>query len=144
MLIDSEISFAMGRPDTLGADMYHNRRFPVTENSEVVNDSRNCEIMEHPSCSIIKCMVDLSGVTKSICQSIYLSGMPVPRTVHLAYQIENDLERWVETLPEAIRPTELSSSLPSLRRAKDQQWMKRQRLVLTLSSSALRLPLRND
>jgi hypothetical protein len=134
----------MGRPDTLGADMYHNRRFPVTENSEAVDDSRNCEMMEHPSCSIIKCMVDLSGITKSICQSIYLSGMPVPRTVHLAYQIENDLERWVETLPEAIRPTELSGCLPSLRRARDQQWMKRQRLVLTLSSSAFRLPQRND
>lgn len=126
----------MGRPDTLGADIHHNRRFPITENREVVDNSGTCEMLEHPSCSIIRCMVDLARITKDICQNIYLSGVTVPRTVHLAYQIENNLERWAQTLPEEIRPTELSGSLPSLSKARDQQWMKRQRLVLSLSSSA--------
>lgn len=127
----------MGRPDTLGADTYHNRRFPITDSREAVDDSGTCEMLEHPSCSIIKCMVDFSRITKDICQNIYLSGVTVLRTVHLAYQIESNLEQWIETLPEEIRPTELSGGLPSLSKARDQQWMKRQRLVLSLSSSAV-------
>lgn len=130
----------MGRPDTLGADMHHNRRFPITESREVVDNSGTCEMLEHPSCSIIKCMVNLSRITKDICQNIYLSGITVPSAVHLAYRIENNLERWVQTLPEEIRPTELSGSLPSLRKARDHQWMKRQRLVLSLSSSTVLEP----
>ncbi|KAL2696214.1 hypothetical protein AAEP93_002628 [Penicillium crustosum] len=139
--LETEISFAMGRPDTLGADTYHNRRFPITDSREAVDNSGTCEMLEHPSCSIIKCMVDFSRITKDICQNIYLSGVTVLRTVHLAYQIESNLEQWIETLPEEIRPTELSGGLPSLSKARDQQWMKRQRLVLSLRYHNLRILL---
>lgn len=49
----------MGRPDTLGADLYHNRRFPLTEVA-LSAGGRDLELLDHAHCAIIKCMVDLS------------------------------------------------------------------------------------
>lgn len=124
----------MGRPDTLGADLHHNRQFPLIKDTANVtgNDSG---LMDPPHCAIIKSMVDFSRITRSICLSIYLQDLSVPRTVALAFQIEEDLDRWVDSLPEAIRPTSPLGQSTSLRGAKDAQWVKRQRLVLTISPS---------
>lgn len=139
----------MGRPDTLGADLYHNRRFPMTE-SGGPSDSRDIKLLDSPHSAIIKCMVDLSRITRSICLRIYLPQVTLSTAVALARKLEEQLEQWKTTLPEAIRPIDPSAQSISLMRSKDHQWMKRQRLVLTLSQStpvvrlfyrAYRLPL---
>lgn len=56
-----EMSFSIGRPDTLGADIYHNRRFPLVRLSTEadVADSANSEMLEPPYCAIIGRMVNL-------------------------------------------------------------------------------------
>lgn len=121
----------MGRPDTLGADLYHNRRFPRISNgqSETGMDS---EMAEHPCCAIIEHMVHFSKITRNICLSIYLPETTIPMMVAMAGQIERDLEAWTQKLPEAIRPMGSSTQVPSLRGVRDVQWVKRQRLVLNL------------
>ena len=126
----------MGRPDTLGADLYHNRRFPVTEVSQSV-EGRDIELLDHAHCAIIKCMVDLSRITKSICLRIYLPQVTLAAAIAPARELENQIEQWIAALPEAIRPIVPSAQDLGLQRARDLQWMKRQRLVLTMSPSSL-------
>lgn len=121
----------MGRPDTLGADLYHNRRFPLIVGTPGTETS-NPDLLDLPYCAIIKCMVDFSKITRDVCLKIYLADNTVPRTIELANQIEQDLDRWVQSLPEAIRPDSLVAHSTSLRSAKDPKWMKRQKLVLTI------------
>ena len=122
----------MGRPDTLGADLYHNRRFPVTEVSQPV-ESRDIELLDHAHSAIIKCMVDLSRITKSICLRIYLPQVTLAAAIAPARELESQIEQWITALPEAIRPIVPSAQDLGLQRARDLQWMKRQRLVLTMS-----------
>jgi len=46
--LEMEMSFAMGRPDTLGSDLYHNRRFPLTRASPASTPmSHKTELFEH-------------------------------------------------------------------------------------------------
>jgi hypothetical protein len=122
----------MGRPDTLGADLYHNRRFPVTEISQPV-EGRDTELLDHAHCAIIKWMVDLSRITKSICLRIYLPQVTLTAAITLVREFENQIEQCIAALPEAIRPIAPSAQDLGLQRARDLQWMKRQRLVLTMS-----------
>jgi len=124
----------MGRPDTLGADLYHNRRFPVTEVSQSA-EGRDIELLDHSHCAIIKSMVDLSRITKSICLRIYLPQVTLAAAIAPARELESQIEQWIAALPEAIRPILSSAQDLGLQRARDLQWMKRQRLVLTMSQS---------
>ncbi|TIC90287.1 putative transcriptional regulatory protein C3C7.04 [Colletotrichum higginsianum] len=138
--LETEMSFSMGRPDTLGADLYHNRLFPVIGEAETESSAGGSELVDPPSCAIIKCMVDYSKIIRSICLGIYLPETTVPRTVQLAHQIDQDLQRWAEDLPEAIRPT-TSVEPRSLKSVREAQWMKRQRLVLTMRFLNIRILL---
>ncbi|KAH7158370.1 hypothetical protein DER46DRAFT_685421 [Fusarium sp. MPI-SDFR-AT-0072] len=138
--LETEMSFAMGRPDTLGADLYHNRRFPRIGNGQ--NETgMDSEMSEHPCCAIIEHMVHFSKITRNICLSIYLPETTIPMMVAMAGQIERDLEAWTQKLPEAIRPMGSSTQVPSLRGVRDVQWVKRQRLVLNLRYHNLRILL---
>lgn len=128
----------MGRPDTLGADLYHNRRFPITEVPQSM-EGRHIELLDHAHCAIIKCMVDLSRITKSICLRIYLPQVTLTAAVAPTRELENQIEQWIAALPEAIRPIIPSAQDLGLQRARDLQWMKRQRLVLTMSWSPLQV-----
>ncbi|KAI8312969.1 putative transcriptional regulatory protein [Colletotrichum sp. SAR11_59] len=121
------------------ADLYHNRQFPIIGETE--NEySSSSDLVDPPSCAIIKSMVDYSKVIRSICLGIYLPETTVPRTVTLAHQIDQDLQKWVESLPGPIRPTETVQPR-SLKSAKEAQWMKRQRLVLTMRYLNLKILL---
>ena len=102
----------MGRPDTLGADLYHNRSFPLIGNDN--SGSMPDDHYDPPQCAIIKSMVDLSRITRSICLDIYLPETITPRTVALAYRLEQDLDKWVEGLPDAIRPKQATGEPVSL------------------------------
>jgi hypothetical protein len=131
-----EMSFAMGRPDTLGVDLYHNRQYPKIEN-EASNGVPNLQVLDLPQCAIIKCMVDFSRITRSVCLGIYLSASPPQRNLSLAFRIEQDLDSWLDNLPSSIRPSRTCESERSLKRIKDAQWMKKQRLVLSISDSPI-------
>jgi hypothetical protein len=125
----------MGRPDTLGADRYHNRHFPVIETERGTTSPAlipDYDTSEPSHCAIIKVMVDLSRIMKDIGTKIYLSDEIDLRTVNLAFTLQSELDEWVESVPAEIRPRPNPSDLVSLKFAKDPQWVKRQRLVLTL------------
>ncbi|PVH92608.1 hypothetical protein DM02DRAFT_543275 [Periconia macrospinosa] len=137
-----EISFSIGRPDTLGADIYHNRRIPLVR-VDGVTDEAGAELLEPPHCAIIGCMVDLSKITRSICQKIYFSNPSIHDMIALTNHIETELDAWVEGLPHAIRPS-IPNQLPqrsSLNSAKDALWIKRQRLVLSIRYHNLKILL---
>lgn len=131
-----EMSFAMGRPDTLGSDLYHNRRLPVTyESIESGTVPYQPELLEPPHCAIIRYMVDFSRITRALCLGIYLSDLSLPELLARANQLEQDLNRWVDSVPEAIRPSRIFSRKTSLKSVKDAQYAKRQRLVMTIRES---------
>lgn len=119
----------MGRPDTLGADSYHNRRF-----SHVAGDGRTetAISLDPPFCSIIKPMVDFSKIIRKVCLGIYLKDH-TSDIVSLAYQIERELDEWVDGLPHSIRPRTKPNNQPeTLRGSKEPRWSKRQKLVLLI------------
>jgi hypothetical protein len=133
--LETEMSFAMGRPDTLGADMYHNQRFPMIRGV----DTGDSDLFEPPHCAIIKNMVDFSRITKQVCLSIYLTEFDLARTLDMALQIEQDLDRWVAGLPLDVRPRLGAIATSSLQDARAPRWVKRQRLVLTIRYHNLRI-----
>ncbi|EEY15972.1 conserved hypothetical protein [Verticillium alfalfae VaMs.102] len=135
-----ELSFAMGRPDTLGADLYHTRPYPFIQGSPNA-DASQPELLEPLHCAIIKSMVDFSRLTRTVCLGIYLSDTPVLSTTALAFQIEKDLDRWIESLPEQIRPNITAGPPSTLKAARDPQWAKRQKLVLTIRYHNMRILL---
>lgn len=137
--LETEMSFAMGRPDTLGADHYHNRRFPQIrfDNAQSEDEPNMCE---GPHCAIIESMVDFSRITKSVCLEIYQSLSPVHRYVYLA-DLEQHLDRWLDELPTVIRPDRIFNPSRSLKAVKDAQYMKKQRLVLFIRYHNLRMLL---
>jgi hypothetical protein len=96
----------MGRPDTLGADPYHNRRFPLVagEESGSHSDAEPPDQLDPTYCAIIKPMVDFARITRKVCLGIYLQDSTTARTVALANQIERELDEWVDGLPGRIRP----------------------------------------
>lgn len=108
-----EMSFALGRPDTLGMDDYHNRRLPPLEG----------EI------AIIPSMVQLGGIMREVSVRVYHSTCQLRDKLDLALGIEKEIDEWVLNLPEPIRPKPSSGNLTSLR---DPKWARRQRLVLQI------------
>lgn len=82
-------------------------------------------------------MVDLSRIIKNIGLDIYNSKAPSLRTLGLAFKLTEHLDKWVESVPFIIRPPKRTEDLMSLKFARDPQWARRQRLVLTLSKCSI-------
>jgi hypothetical protein len=125
----------MGRPDTLGADPYHNRRFPVARDGETAQSPATdySDLADPPYCGIIQPMVDFARITRKVCLAIYLQDNTTPSTITLANQIERELEQWVESVPQSFRPQTKEPNQPeTLKSAKEPKWAKRQRLVLLI------------
>ncbi|KAK4119489.1 hypothetical protein N657DRAFT_581552 [Parathielavia appendiculata] len=142
--LETEISFAMGRPDTLGADSYHNRRFPRVRDSEIANtpDTESLDLGDPPYCGIIEPMVEFARITKRVCLAIYLQDNTTPRTIAVANQIERELDEWVERVPPSFRPQIKDPTQPeTLKSAKEPKWAKRQRLVLLIRYFNLKILL---
>ena len=114
--LEIETSFALGRPDGLGSDAYHNQPMPSLHGGET---------------AIITVMVDFSRIVKEVSETIYLSDLHWADKTERASRIETKMHGWLQNLPDAVRPSiSGSSTLPRI--AKDPTWAKRQRLVLEL------------
>ncbi|KAK5046894.1 hypothetical protein LTR84_007248 [Exophiala bonariae] len=92
--LEMETSFALGRPDSLGDDIYHTRQLPAIDGSPTM---------------LINCMVDLAKIIKKVSYSVYLSGENITQKVMIAGQLETELENWLSALPQIIRPPSLDS-----------------------------------
>jgi hypothetical protein len=122
----------MGRPDTLGADLYHNRRFPLIKNG-ITGSDEPPEMLDPAYCAVIKCAVDLARITKTVCLGLYVSDSPAQKNVALVNQIEQDLDLWFESIPSPIRPSKTFSNTRTLKAVRDALYVKRQRLAVTIS-----------
>ena len=116
------MSFSLGRPDSVGLDEYHNRRHPPIVDSEI---------------SIIPCMIPFARITRRVSTHIYLSGTPIIDKIPHAYDIEADMDAWVNSLPEKIRPVGVTSQRSGMMMLQDPKWARRQRLVLHLRKQPL-------
>ncbi|RAL14276.1 RmlC-like cupin [Aspergillus homomorphus CBS 101889] len=111
--LEIEMSFSVGRPDTLGMDEYHNRALPERDDSEY---------------AIIPWMVDFAQIIRRVSVQIYHSRITLQEKLHIALQIETDLDRWMARLPDRIKPDMLERATGGALR--DPKWARRQRLVL--------------
>lgn len=118
--LEVELSFALGRPDTLGMDDFHNRPVPPIGDSEV---------------DIIPSMIDLARIMRTISTGIYLARLNSAEKLTQAFHIERSIDAWVEHLPSMIRPT-LTPDVQTIVSLRDPAWAHLQRLVLQLRKSA--------
>ncbi|KAE8396212.1 fungal-specific transcription factor domain-containing protein [Aspergillus alliaceus] len=112
--LEIEMSFSVGRPDTLGMDEYHNRALPERDDSEY---------------AIIPWMVDFAQIIRKVSVQIYHSRITLQDKLQIALQIEGELDRWMLRLPERIKPDVLRQR-GSGNALRDPKWARRQRLVL--------------
>ncbi|KAJ4258989.1 hypothetical protein NW762_008077 [Fusarium torreyae] len=110
-----EMSFLLGRPDTLGQDEYHNRAMPPIDDSEY---------------AIISAMVQFGRIMRKVSIGIYHSQLPTLETIGLACDIEREMDDWVNSLPQRR-----GASL------RDPDWRRKQRLVLDLRYHNVRMLL---
>ncbi|KAL5047645.1 hypothetical protein BDW71DRAFT_40329 [Aspergillus fruticulosus] len=87
--LEIEMSFSLGRPDTLGLDDYHNRPLPPRDNTQY---------------AIIPWMVDFARITRKVSVQIYHRRLTLEEKLSTALTIENELDCWIRNLPEWIRP----------------------------------------
>lgn len=113
--LEIEMSFSLGRPDTLGMDAYHNRRLPAVDDSEI---------------AIIPLMVDFAQIIRRVSVVIYHTRSAWQEKMMQASQIERELEAWVVRLPEKIKPFSPGERLGGS--LKEPKWCRRQRLVLNI------------
>ncbi|RFN44219.1 zn(ii)2cys6 transcription factor [Fusarium flagelliforme] len=111
----SEMSFLLGRPDTLGQDEYHNRVITPVDDSEY---------------AIISSMVQFGRIMRKVSIGIYHSQLPTPETIGLACEIEREMDSWVDALPQRR-----GASL------REPDWRRKQRLVLELRYHNVRMLL---
>ncbi|PYH78106.1 RmlC-like cupin [Aspergillus uvarum CBS 121591] len=111
--LEIEMSFSVGRPDTLGMDEYHNRALPERDESEY---------------AIIPWMVDFAQIIRRVSVQIYHSRITLQEKLHLALQIETELDRWMARLPDRLKPDMMERANGGALR--DPKWARRQRLVL--------------
>ncbi|KAH8891226.1 hypothetical protein GQ53DRAFT_648828 [Thozetella sp. PMI_491] len=138
--LEIEMSFSLGRPDSLGADVYHNRQYPAIKGNLAYSE-RAPELLDFPHCAIIKAMVDFSRITKNVVSGIYLAETTLEKIASLAREIGQDLDRWLQELPAQIRPEMAPERVRPLSAAKEPQYAKKQKLVLKIRYHNLRILL---
>jgi len=114
--LEIEMSFSLGRPDSLGLDDYHNQAVPTINGSET---------------DIIGLMIPFAQVVRKVSVFIYLSGSSVRDQTSKAFGLEQQLDQWFASLPEKLRP-DPGVGQNTLRLMKDPEWARRQRIVLEL------------
>jgi hypothetical protein len=112
--LEVEMSFSLGRPDSVGMEDYHNRVMPSIDESEI---------------AIIPCMIPFARITRQVSVAT-LSKKSLRDKIATANEIEHEMDRWLSMLPETIRPD--VSQKQGLKIVKDPKWARRQRLVLQI------------
>ncbi|KAK7522312.1 Zn(II)2Cys6 transcription factor [Phyllosticta citriasiana] len=114
--LEIELSFSLGRPDSLGMEDYHNRPPPSIDGSEI---------------DIIPGMIGLSRIMRAISVKVYLHRLSLGQRLQSAMNIEIEMDAWVARLPDAIRP-QFTSDVDRHCRLGDPPWAFYQRLVLQI------------
>ncbi|KAK5214062.1 hypothetical protein LTR99_005309 [Exophiala xenobiotica] len=112
--LEIETSFALGRPDSLGPDLYHNRAMPAIDDTET---------------GIITPMVEFARIVREVSRFVFLPARSISQRIQRADEIEEEMEQWVNSLPDMIRP-QLHNLSDSLGTMTDAHWAKKQRHTL--------------
>ncbi|KAL4884195.1 fungal-specific transcription factor domain-containing protein [Aspergillus karnatakaensis] len=117
--LEIEMSFSLGRPDTLGLDDYHNRPLPPRDDSL------------H---AIIPWMVDFARITRKVSVQIYHRRLTLSEKLSTTLAIEAEIDDWMAHLPDWLRPEFVTGVDEDVERGRndlrDPKWARRQRLVL--------------
>lgn len=131
--LEMELSFALGRPDTLGLDEYHDRPLPPVDDSEF---------------AIIPLMVDFARIVRRIAIGIYHSRVSWQQKLLRAQGLEGELDGWIAGLPERIRPASPSSlsssssfSTGALAALRQPKWCRQQKIVTEIRYHNVRMLL---
>ena len=108
------MSFALGRPDTLGNDMFHNNKIPGGNNREL---------------GIILEGIELSHLMREVSTEIYLSHAPLEERAKSAERIVKKVDKWRQGLREPVR-VQTDKGTSSLNTLRDTKWAQCQRLTL--------------
>lgn len=128
--MSSHTSFALGRPDTLGADAYHNRRFPGTDQLDAIKNGIGSP--DSPELAIVPALVDHSRITRRICPEVYMSKAGLHEKLHQAKSISAELDGWIDSLPSHLRPTTDFAPARPLKAIGGFKYLKKQKLVLMI------------
>ncbi|GAM36639.1 hypothetical protein TCE0_018r05879 [Talaromyces pinophilus] len=115
--LEVELSFSLGRPDTLGMDGYHNRCEP--------NRGEGSEY------TIIPIMLDLAHIIRRVLVNLYNSRFSLQQRMKHSLEIERKLDKWLDALPKILQ-SDFGQSDPPISVLRDPKWLKRQRLVLRI------------
>lgn len=115
--LEMELSFWLGRPDSLGIDAYHTRALPPADESET---------------AILTCMVDFARILRKVSVSLYLSDAAMDVKLDQVGGIQAEMDVWLGSLPIPIRPDLSSIGAEATVISKDPPWAKRQRHTLKL------------
>lgn len=128
--LEMELSFALGRPDTLGLDEYHGRPLPPVDDSEF---------------AIIPLMVDFARIVRRIAVGIYHSRTSWQQKMARAQGLEGELDGWIAGLPARIRPacpsSSSSSSSSGLAALRQPKWCRRQKIITEIRYHNVRMLL---
>jgi hypothetical protein len=114
--LEVEVSFSLGRPDTLGSDIYHNRPLPSATGSPV---------------QMIPSLYSLSNIIQEISAAAYTGPASIEDKLQRSALLEIKLDVWFDSLPEQIKPMRDSSSSEMLS-LKEDYWAKLQMLNLKI------------
>ena len=114
--LEVEMSFARGRPDSLGLDVYHDQAMPPLDDSE------------H---SILNTMVDFARIIRRVSIFAYASSQMVGERLDEAEEIDNDIDAWAEALPRIVSPL-IADEEQAPRTSKSPAWLMTQRHALKL------------
>ncbi|KGO50791.1 Transcription factor, fungi [Penicillium expansum] len=123
--LEIEMSFSVGRPDSLGMDEYHDRSIPPRDDSEF---------------AIIPWMIDFAQIIRQISVQIYHSRISLQDKLQLALQIEMEMDRWLARLPDMIKPN-IGGYRMTRSALRDPKWARRQQLVLGIRYYNIRMLL---
>ena len=113
--LEVEMSFSVGRPDSLGSDVYHNQAMPSVDDSE------------H---AILTTMVDFARITRKVSIAIYASSQPIIERLDRAVNIEHAIDEWAEALPVSISLVFAEEKQASTT-SKEPKWARKQRHTLS-------------
>lgn len=126
--LEIEMSFALGRPDSLGLDVYHNQIMPQIDDSET---------------AILPTMVELARLVRKVSVSVYLSAISVAERIETAKGIESEMDGWILSLPQMLQPRLGDRRDPTEPAGivKDPTWAKKQRHTLTFRCYNIKMVL---
>lgn len=121
-----QTSFALGRPDSLGPDEYHNQTLPVMFDLDVGDVA-----LENYVLQVVPFMVELSRIMRNVGLRLYTDTCSVKERIARVQALDGDLKFWRQGLPAQFQPIRLPTER-SLKSRHSAAYIDKQIVVLHL------------